>query len=75
MTLRSMHQETAHFKQIILEEALPRLVHWERVAYRLVWGSGLGSAYFRCRPRLHRARWFHGRERDGGGPRQHGGIA
>jgi quinol monooxygenase YgiN len=32
----AVHQETAHFKQIILEEALPRLSHRERVAYRLV---------------------------------------
>jgi quinol monooxygenase YgiN len=32
----AVHQKTAHFKQIILEEALPRLSHRERVAYRLV---------------------------------------
>jgi quinol monooxygenase YgiN len=32
----AVHQETAHFKQMILEEALPRLSHRERVAYRLV---------------------------------------
>jgi quinol monooxygenase YgiN len=32
----AVHQETAHFKQMILEEALPRLAHRERVAYRLV---------------------------------------
>ena len=32
----AMHQETAHFKQMILKEALPRLSHRERVAYRLV---------------------------------------
>ncbi|HVY18020.1 MAG TPA: antibiotic biosynthesis monooxygenase family protein [Rhodopila sp.] len=30
------HQETAHFKQMIMEEALPKLSHRERVAYRLV---------------------------------------
>jgi hypothetical protein len=40
------HQETAYFKQIILEEALPRLSHRERVAYQLVyegrdWWPGL----------------------------------
>jgi quinol monooxygenase YgiN len=32
----AMHQETPHFKQMILEEALPLLSFRERVAYRLV---------------------------------------
>jgi quinol monooxygenase YgiN len=32
----AVHQETAHFKQTILEEALSRLSHRERVAYQLV---------------------------------------
>ena len=27
------HQQTPHFKQMILEEALPRLAHRERVQY------------------------------------------
>ena len=28
------HQETPHFRTMILEEALPKLTHRERVAYR-----------------------------------------
>jgi quinol monooxygenase YgiN len=30
------HQETPHFRQMILEEALPLLSHRERAAYRLL---------------------------------------
>ena len=32
----AVHQETPHFKQMILEEALPLLSFRERTAYRLV---------------------------------------
>jgi quinol monooxygenase YgiN len=32
----AMHQETAHFRTMILEQALPLLEHCERVAYRLI---------------------------------------
>ena len=35
-TAFAVHQETAHFKQMIMEEALPRLSFRERTAYRLV---------------------------------------
>jgi quinol monooxygenase YgiN len=31
----AVHQETAHFKQMIMEEALPKLSFRERTAYRL----------------------------------------
>ena len=55
------HQETAHFKQIILEEALPRLSHRERVLFGWFGRVRTGPACFRLPAFVPRAQWLHGR--------------